>query len=354
MPINVFLVDDSATVRTVLKLILEKDPEICVLGVAANAEIALKKMAKQWPDVIVSDLEMPGMHGLDFLKYIKANRPTPFVVCSSHVGPGAKASIDALALGAVDIIAKPNIGVESYLEEITAAITQSVKAAACVGTRHTPATPVRKLEPITPRPIEVTTPRGQRGISVIAIGSSTGGTAIVEHLLKHMTPSTPGVLIVQHMPKHFTELFAKRLNTVCPIEVKEAEDGDAVRNGRALIAPGGTHMKLSGQGNNFFVTVCDDPPVNRHKPSVDVLFRSVASHAGARSLGIILTGMGEDGATGLLEMRRAGAASIGQDQASSAVYGMPRVAMEIGAVEWQMPYVAMPDFIQKMLDNTKI
>lgn len=351
MPINVFLVDDSATVRTVLKMILEKDPDICVLGAAANAEIALKKMAKHWPDVIVSDLEMPGMHGLEFLKYIKANRPTPFVVCSSHVGPGAKASIDALALGAVDIIAKPNIGVESYLEEITAAITQSVKAAACVGARQTSAPQTRKVEPV--RVIDAAIPRSHRGISVIAIGSSTGGTTIVEHLLKQMTPDMPGVLIVQHMPKHFTELFAKRLNTVCPIEVKEAEDGDVVRNGRALIAPGGLHMKLVSQGNNLFVTVSDETPVNRHKPSVDVLFRSVANHVGARSIGIILTGMGEDGAAGLLEMRRNGAIAIGQDQASSAVYGMPRVAKEIGAVEWQMPYLSMPDFIRQALCSAK-
>lgn len=351
MPINVFLVDDSATVRTVLKMILEKDPEICVLGVAANAEIALKKMAKQWPDVIVSDLEMPGMHGLEFLKYIKTNRPTPFVVCSSHVGPGAKASIDALALGAVDIIAKPNIGVESYLEEITAAITQSVKAAACVGSRHASVSSTRKTEPT--RTLEPAVSRGYRNISVIAIGSSTGGTTIVEHLLKSMSPDMPGVLIVQHMPKHFTELFAKRLNTVCAIEVKEAEDGDTVRNGRALIAPGGMHMKLSGQGSNLSVNICDEPPVNRHKPSVDVLFRSVANHVGARSMGIILTGMGEDGAAGLLEMRRVGAVAMGQDQASSAVYGMPRAAMEIGAVEWQMPYLAMPDFIQQILGNSK-
>lgn len=351
MPINVFLVDDSATVRTVLKMILEKDPEICVLGVAANAEIALKKMAKQWPDVIVSDLEMPGMHGLEFLKYIKTNRPTPFVVCSSHVGPGAKASIDALALGAVDIIAKPNIGVESYLEEITAAITQSVKAAACVGSRHASASSTHKTEPA--RTIEPAVSRGHRNISVIAIGSSTGGTTIVEHLLKNMRPDMPGVLIVQHMPKHFTELFAKRLNTVCSIEVKEAEDGDTVHNGRALIAPGGMHMKLSGHGSNLFINVRDEPPVNRHKPSVDVLFRSVANHVGARSMGIILTGMGEDGAAGLLEMRRVGAVAIGQDQASSAVYGMPRAAMEIGAVEWQMPYHAMPDFIRQILGNSK-
>ena len=350
MPINVFLVDDSATVRTVLKMILEKDPDICVIGVAANAEIALKKMARQWPDVIVSDLEMPGMHGLDFLKYIKANHPTPFVVCSSHVGLGAKASIDALALGAVDIIAKPNIGVESFLEEITASITQSVKAAACVSLRHTAqhARPAPEQDQTT----DSLTPQ-RRAASVIAIGSSTGGTTVVEHLLKNMTPDMPGVLIVQHMPKHFTELFAKRLNTVCAIDVKEAENGDIVRKGRALIAPGGMHMKLVGQGNNLSVSVCDEPHVNRHKPSVDVLFRSVTSHAGARSIGIILTGMGEDGAAGLLEMRRMGAATLGQDQASSAVYGMPRVAMEMGAVEWQMPYLAMPEFIQQMLGSVK-
>jgi two-component system chemotaxis response regulator CheB len=351
MPINVFLVDDSATVRTVLKIILEKDPEICVIGVAANAEIALKKMAKQWPDVIVSDLEMPGMHGLDFLKYIKANHPTPFVVCSSHVGPGAKASIDALALGAVDIIAKPNIGIESYLEEITAAITQSVKAAACVGTRHISAAHAKQTEQL--RATDWTITPNRRAVSVIAIGSSTGGTTVVENLLKQMNPDVPGILIVQHMPKHFTELFAKRLNTICSIDVKEAEHGDVVRKGRALIAPGGMHMKLVGQGNNFSVCVSDEPPVNRHKPSVDVLFRSVTSQAGARSIGIILTGMGEDGAAGLLEMRRIGAATIGQDQASSAVYGMPRVAMEMGAVEWQMPYLAMPEFIQQMLGSVK-
>lgn len=351
MPINVFIVDDSATVRTVLKIILEKDPEIFVLGVAANPDIALKKMAKQWPDVIVSDLEMPGMHGLDFLKYLKANRPTPFVVCSSHVGPGAKASIDALTLGAVDIIAKPNIGVESHLEEISAAITQSVKAAAQVSTRH--ASTSRNVENIR----EVAPPAAaqtRRNIAVIAVGSSTGGTTVVEYLLKNMTVDMPGVLIVQHMPRHFTELFAKRLNSVCAIEVKEAEDGDAVMKGRALIAPGGMHMKLIGTGSNLSVQVCDTLPVNRHKPSVDVLFRSIAnSTTSNRSIGIILTGMGEDGAAGLLDMRRNGAVAIGQDQASCAVYGMPRAAMELGAVEQQMTYTAMPAFIQQILGVTK-
>lgn len=348
MPINVFLVDDSATVRAVLKIILEKDKDICVIGVAATADIALKKMSKQWPDVIVSDLEMPGMHGLEFLKYIREHRPTPFVVCSSHVGPGAKASLDALALGAIDIISKPNIGVESYLEEITNTITQSVKAAACSTPRH--ATDTTKKIP--PTPIS-TAPSVRRTPTVIAIGSSTGGTTVVEYLLRQMQAESPCVLIAQHMPKHFTTLFAKRLNSICAIDVREAVDGDKIEKGCALIAPGGMHMMLTKQNNALHVRITDDPPVNRHRPSVDVLFRSVAAQLGAKAMGIILTGMGEDGAAGLLEMRRAGATTIGQDQATCAVYGMPRVAMENGAVESQMPFTTMPDFIKQCLQNSK-
>jgi two-component system chemotaxis response regulator CheB len=348
MPINVFLVDDSATVRAVLKMILEKDPEICVLGAAASADIALKKMAKQWPDVIVSDLEMPGMHGLDFLKYVREHRPTPFVVCSSHVGPGAQASIDALALGAVDIIAKPTIGVESYLEEITHTIAQAIKAAAHAAIRQSPNTDVK--QPSKSAVISVTQ---RQPISVIAIGSSTGGTTVVEYLLKQMTPESPGVVIAQHMPKHFTGLFAKRLNSICAITVKEAEDGDTIEKGSALIAPGGMHLKVGRQGNHLYARVTEEVPVNRHRPSVDVLFHSIADNIGTKAIGIILTGMGEDGAAGLLAMRRAGAITLGQDQASSAVYGMPRAAMENGAVAWQMPYIDMPRFIEQCLSTTK-
>lgn len=350
MPINVFLVDDSATVRAVLKMILEKDKDICVIGVAATADIALKKMSKQWPDVIISDLEMPGMHGLEFLKYIREHRPTPFVVCSSHVGPGAKASLDALTLGAIDIISKPNIGVESYLEEITHTITQSVKAAACSTSRQT--TDTAKKTP----PVPISTAPSvllRRTPAVIAVGSSTGGTTVVEYLLRQMNAESPCVLIAQHMPKHFTSLFAKRLNSICAIDVREAVDGDKVEKGCALIAPGGRHMALVKQNNTLHVRITEDPPVNRHRPSVDVLFRSVAAQLGARAMGIILTGMGEDGAAGLLEMRRAGATTIGQDQATCAVYGMPRMAMENGAVESQMPFSAMPDFIKQCLQNSK-
>jgi two-component system chemotaxis response regulator CheB len=342
------IVDDSATVRTVLKMILEKDPDIIVIGVAPNPDIALKKMQREWPDVIVSDLEMPGMHGLDFLRYLKENHPTPFVVCSSHVGPGAQASLDALALGAVDIIAKPNIGVESFLEDITAAITQSVKAAAQSKTARVYGAS-NKIDTV-----RATLPLFQqrKASSVIAVGSSTGGTTVVEYLLKSLTPQMPGVVIVQHMPKHFTELFAKRLNNICTIEVREAVDGDVITPGLALIAPGGAHMKVQNFNNKLQVRILDEAPVNRHRPSVDVLFRSVAEAVGNKSIGIILTGMGEDGAQGLLAMRKAGAVTIGQDQASSAVYGMPRAAMEIGAVECQLPFTAIPDLIKQSLPSS--
>jgi two-component system chemotaxis response regulator CheB len=309
-------------------------------------------MQKDWPDVIVSDLEMPGMHGLEFLRYIRANRPTPFVVCSSHVGPGAQASLDALALGAVDIISKPNIGVEAFLEEITASITQSVKAAAQASTTGIQIPAVRREGIVTQQTVKHTPApayRPHKAVELIAVGSSTGGTVIVEHLLKSMTLTTPGLLIVQHMPKHFTELFAKRLNSICTIDVREARDGDDILPGRALIAPGGLHMKVIPHAHGMRVKITDDAPVNRHRPSVDVLFRSVAEHTGSKSIGVILTGMGEDGAQGLLAMRQKGALTIGQDLASSAVYGMPRVAMEIGAVEHQMPSSAMPDFIQHTL-----
>ena len=351
MTIRVMLVDDSATVRTVLRLILEKDPDITVMGVAATPDIALRKMQKDWPDVIVSDLEMPGMHGLDFLRYIREHRPTPFVVCSSHVGPGAQASLDALALGAADIITKPNIGVEAHLEDITASIVQSIKAAAQSHTARLPAsTPTVDVTPPTRTPTALWP--ASKTTAVIAIGSSTGGTVVVEQLLRSLRKHTPGVVIVQHMPKHFTGLFAKRLNGLCEIEVLEASDGDAVLPGRALIAPGGQHLSLVSAPNGVLsVRVLDTPPVNRHRPSVDVLFRSVAQEVGYKAIGIILTGMGDDGAAGLLDMRKAGAMTLGQDQASSAVYGMPRVAMEMGAVEHQVPASALPSVLQQLLST---
>lgn len=341
MSIRVYIVDDSATVRTVLKMLLEKEPEIHVLGTAANASIALRKMDKDWPDVIITDLEMPGMHGLDFIRHVTRSRPTPFVVCSSHVGAGAKAAMDALALGAVEIIAKPNIGVQTYLEEITQTIVDSVKAASQAVVKLPP----KKEVPYHSVPVRVV----RRPFAVIGIGSSTGGTTVVEYILKQMKPQVPGIVVVQHMPQYFTTLFAKRLNDICPIEVKEASDGDEIRPGRALIAPGGTHLVLSGMDGNFRVRISDAAPVNGHRPSVDVFFRSVAELVGEKSLGIILTGMGEDGADGLLKMKQAGATTVGQDEFTSAVYGMPKAAMNRGAVQYQLSSQDMPTFINDVI-----
>lgn len=344
MTIKIYIVDDSATVRTVLKMILEKEPEIEVLGTAANASIALRKMDKAWPDVIITDLEMPGMHGLDFIRHVTRTRPTPMVVCSSHVGSGAKAAMDALALGAVEIIAKPNIGVQSYLEDITQTIVESVKAASQVVMRA----PLLKKETrlrtsVPPKRI------ARHAFGLIAIGSSTGGTTVVEHILKQMKQDAPGIVVIQHMPEYFTTLFAKRLNDICGIEVKEAADGDEIRPGRALIAPGGHHLVLSGYEGNYRVRVTDELPVNGHRPSVDVFFRSVAELVADNALGIILTGMGEDGAEGLLKMKQAGAITLGQDESTSAVYGMPKAAMNRGAVQYQFPYQEIPVFINDLI-----
>lgn len=352
MAVTVYIVDDSATVRTVLSMMLEKDPDIQVLGTAANASIALRKMEKQWPDVIITDLEMPGMHGLDFIRHVMQTRPTPFVVCSSHVGHGAAAAVEALSLGAVEIIVKPNVGLQTFLEEITQTMVASVKAAARAVVRlpHR-----RDTAPRVPAAATLAAAPAQavrhvsRPYEVIGIGSSTGGTTVVEHILRQMQPTAPGMVVVQHMPPYFTGLFAKRLNDLCRITVKEAQDGDEVLPGVALIAPGGMQLSLAGYAGHLRVRVFDGATVNGHKPSVNVLFRSIADTVGDKAMGIILTGMGDDGADGLLKMRQAGAFTVGQDEATCAVYGMPKVAMNMGAVQYQLPYPDIPAFINDAL-----
>jgi two-component system chemotaxis response regulator CheB len=350
MTVKVFIVDDSATVRTVLSMLLEKDPDIEVLGTAANVSIALRKMEKQWPDVIITDLEMPGMHGLDFIRHVMQTRPTPCVVCSSHVGHGAAAAVEALALGAVEIIAKPNVGLQSFLEEITQTMIASVKAAARAVVqqphRRDGVAPVKAERREALQPVAVPRVAGRRPYAVIGIGSSTGGTTVVEHILKSLPLDAPGVIVVQHMPPYFTGLFARRLNDLCRITVKEAQDGDEVLPGTALIAPGGQQLALAGYPGHFRVRVYDGETVSGHRPSVNVLFRSIADIAGEKAVGIILTGMGDDGADGLLKMRQAGALTIGQDEATSAVFGMPKVAMNLGAVQYQLPYPEIPAFLQ--------
>ena len=342
--ISVFIVDDSALVRSALTLILGKVSDIEVLGAAANPKLALMKMKKRWPDVIISDIEMPEMNGLEFLNYLNKHHPTPFIVCSSYAGVGVQNSINALALGAVDIISKPSLGVESYLEEITATIIESIRAAASC--RMPPKMAITKTSASSTTHFQAKPET--TAASVIAIGSSTGGTTVIEYLLRRLSSQCPPLLIVQHMPMFFTDAFARRLNSVCTIAVKEASDGELLQNGTAYIAPGGKHMQLVLKGQHYAVRVFDGPQVNRHKPSVDILFDSVADTLARSAVGIILTGMGKDGAQGLLRMKQRGAYTLAQDESSSAVYGMPKAAVDIGATDASLSIAGIAAYLENM------
>jgi two-component system, chemotaxis family, protein-glutamate methylesterase/glutaminase len=346
-PIKVMIVDDSAVVRQVLTGLLDADPEIEVIAASADPLLAMERMKRQWPDVIVLDVEMPRMDGITFLKKIMGERPTPVVICSTLTERGAKTSLEALAAGAVVIIAKPKLGLKDFLVESGDEVITAVKvasrarvkrlvardqASAPVPTKHTADV---ILAPATGRAMIQTTER------VVAIGTSTGGTQALEVILTALPRVCPGIVIVQHMPEKFTAAFAARLDGLSQIAVKEAEDEDRVVPGRALIAPGGKHMLLKRSGAQYYVQVVDGPLVKRHRPSVDVLFRSVAKAAGGNALGVIMTGMGDDGAAGLLEMRNAGARTLAQDEDSCVVYGMPKEAVKCGAVEKTVPLTAI-------------
>jgi two-component system chemotaxis response regulator CheB len=368
--IKVMIVDDSAVVRQVMGAVLAKDPQLRVLPAAADPIIALEKMAQEWPDVIVLDVEMPRMDGITFLKKIMAEHPTPVVICSTLTERGAETTMAALAAGAVSYVTKPKLGLKDFISESSAELIRSVKQAASARPRAWPAPPSAHgaagapsagmsagisagmsttLPPktgaspaIAGKAPPLFVPSGQRTLShtsdkVIAIGTSTGGTQALEVVLTALPRVTPGIVVVQHMPEKFTALFAQRLNGLCQIEVKEAQNGDRVLPGRALIAPGGFHMRLCMSGAQYHVEVLDGPPVNRHKPSVDVLFKSVANLAGRNAMGIIMTGMGDDGARGLCEMHDNGAYTIGQDEASCVVYGMPKEAVKLNAVDIELP-----------------
>ncbi len=335
--IRVMVVDDSAVVRQVLTAALEKDPEIEVIGTASDPVFALEKMQKDWPDVITLDVEMPRMDGITFLKKLMAERPTPVVICSTLTGKGTETSMQALAAGAVTIVTKPTVGLKQYLQDASEDLAHAVKAAAKANVRRL--VPVHNAPKLTADAIlpQHTHAMAQTTDTVVAVGTSTGGTQALEAVLTRLPRVTPGIVIVQHMPEKFTEAFANRLNSLCQIEVREAKHGDRVMPGRALIAPGGRHMVLKRSGAQYHVEVMDGPLVSRHRPSVDVLFRSVAQCAGKNALGIIMTGMGDDGARGLKEMRDAGAKTVGQDEATCVVYGMPKEAFKLGAVERVMP-----------------
>jgi two-component system chemotaxis response regulator CheB len=327
--LSVLVVDDSAVVRQAATAILSQDPGI-VVTVAADPYIALDKMGRSRPDVILLDLEMPRMDGLTFLRKIMADDPIPVVVCSGLAARGTETALRALEEGAVEVIAKPQLGVRDFLHESAEALIDTLRAAAEARVRRR--APV--TAPVLPRRAAVAHPPAD---IVVAMGASTGGTEALRVVLEALPETAPGILIVQHMPERFTAAFAERLNRSCRVEVKEAAAGDRVLRGRALIAPGNRHLMLRRQGPDYTVDVSDGPAVNRHRPSVDVLFRSVAQAAGCHAVGVLLTGMGDDGAAGLLEMRNAGAHTIAQDERSCVVFGMPKEAIARGAAAAIVP-----------------
>ncbi len=341
--VRVLVVDDSAVVRQTLSALLASDPEIEVMGTASDPFVAADRLAEDVPDVITLDIEMPRMDGLTFLKKIMLQHPIPVVICSSLTGEGAQSTLRALEYGAVDIITKPRLGTRQFLEESRTEICETVKAAATAkiglhATRHT-VEPKLTADAILP---QATRAMAETTEKVIVIGASTGGTEALKSLLEAMPLDAPGIVIVQHMPELFTRAFAARLDGICAITVKEAESNDTVLRGRALIAPGNHHMLLRRSGARYFVEIKEGPLVCRHRPSVDVLFRSAARYAGPNAVGVILTGMGDDGARGMREMKDAGAFNIAQDEATSVVFGMPREAIKLNAVDKILPLGQIP------------
>ncbi len=335
-PIRVMIVDDSAVVRQVVAAAIADAPGMEVMATASDPLFAMNKMRSDWPDVIVLDIEMPRMDGLSFLRKLMAERPTPVVICSTLAERGSATAMQALEAGAFAIVTKPRAGLKGFLENAATDLVATIRAAARANVRalsRVAAPPAAKLSADAVLPAATGTALHDTTDKVIALGTSTGGTQALEAVLKPLPATVAGIVIVQHMPERFTAMFAERLNSLCAIEVREAKGGERVLPGRALIAPGGRHMLLKRSGAHYLVDIVDGPLVNRHKPSVDVLFRSVAKVAGRNALGAIMTGMGDDGARGLREMHDAGATTIAQDEASSVVFGMPREAIRLGGVD---------------------
>jgi len=340
--IRVLIVDDSAVVRQTLREVLSSDPEIEVMATAGDPFVAAERISEEVPDVITLDIEMPRMDGLTFLKKLMSQHPIPVVICSSLAEEGAQSTIRALEYGAVEIVTKPRLGAKQFLEDSRITLCEAVKAAA--GARLHLLRPRRAVEPkLTADAIlsPATHAMAETTEKVVVIGASTGGTEALKTLLETLPADTPGIVIVQHMPELFTRAFANRLDGLCAITVKEAESNDTVIRGRALIAPGNHHLLLKRSGARYYVEIKDGPLVCRHRPSVDVLFRSAARYAGQNAVGVILTGMGDDGARGMLEMKLAGAMTIAQDEASCVVFGMPKEAIKHDAVHKVLPLHAI-------------
>jgi two-component system chemotaxis response regulator CheB len=342
--IRVLIVDDSALVRQTLSDVLSSDPEIKVIGTAGDPFIAADRIREQLPDVITLDIEMPRMDGLTFLRQIMEQHPIPVVICSSLAAEGAQSAMKAMELGAVDIITKPKLGTRQFLEDSQTTICHVVKAAASA--RLCSLRPISAVQRKLTADVILSAANSNAMIEttekVVVIGSSTGGTEALKALLEQLPADTPGIVIVQHMPELFTKAFANRLDGLCAITVKEAESNDTVIRGRALIAPGNHHLLLKRSGARYFVEIKEGPLVCRHRPSVDVLFRSAARYAGPNAVGVILTGMGDDGSRGMLEMKQAGAKNIAQDEATCVVFGMPKEAIKLGAVDKILPLENIP------------
>jgi two-component system chemotaxis response regulator CheB len=337
-------------VRQTLTSVLSSDPDIEVMGVASDPIAAARRIQDEIPDVITLDVEMPRMDGITFLRKLMAQKPIPVVMCSSLTEAGSETLMQALEAGAVDVILKPRIGVADHLAETSSHICEVVKSAAQarVGGRKPRASmevrtegPEKKLSADVMLPPPTGRAMAKTTEMVVCIGASTGGTESLRVVLEAMPANAPGIVIVQHMPEKFTAAFAKRLNTLCAMEVKEAADGDPVLRGHVLIAPGDRHMMLERQGARYYVSVKSGPPVSRHRPSVDVLFRSAAHSAGSNAVGVIMTGMGDDGARGLEEMKASNAFTIAQDEATSVVFGMPKEAIARGAAIKILPLQAI-------------
>ncbi len=367
--IKVLVIDDSAVVRESLSKVLASDPNIEVIGTAGDPLIALKKMELSTPDVITLDIEMPHMDGITFLKQLMETNPIPVVICSSMAEDGSLNAMKALEYGAVEIIQKPKLGTKQFIEESRILICDAVKAASlmthrikarfgkrlgandanAVTSAHfatsansagMPFYAQNAMNAAIPHTIETTE-------KIVVVGASTGGTEALKSFLEMLPVNAPGIVIVQHMPEHFTRSFAQRLDSLCKVHVEEAKDNDSVIRGKVLIAPGNKHTLLKRSGARYYVEVKDGPLVSRHRPSVDVLFRSAAHYAGKNAVGVIMTGMGDDGAKGMLEMHETGAYTIAQDKETSVVFGMPAEAIKAGAVDCILPLGGIADEVMR-------
>ncbi|HSC78726.1 MAG TPA: chemotaxis response regulator protein-glutamate methylesterase [Chitinolyticbacter sp.] len=379
--IKVMIVDDSSVVRQVMQVVLARHRDIEVIATASDPIFAMQKMRINWPDVIVLDIEMPRMDGITFMKQLMTIRPTPVVICSSLTERGADVTMQALAAGALGIITKPTIGLKDFLQDSSADLVSAIRAASQAKVSRLRLNPgvtgsgtVRAPPPTASRTTSarrealdldrerqggkltadamLSAPSGNQHLpttdKLIALGASTGGTQALEVVLSALPAMCPGIVVVQHMPEKFTHSFAARLNSLSKIEVREAKHGDRVAAGTALIAPGGKHMMVKRSGAQYYVEVADGPLVSRHRPSVDVLFRSVAAAAGRNAIGIIMTGMGDDGARGLKELHDTGATTYAQDEVSCVVFGMPKEAIQMGGVSDVLPLERIAAAIERL------